>query len=105
MRLTDLRHKLVRGLDGEHLGRVFEVHCERGRITALMVGPGSLLERMTAKRAGRRIPWEMVRRINSKEIIVAPDPPQRKLSGKPSRPNASRSPQRTRRPSERRSRH
>ena len=38
MRLTDLRHKQVRGLDGERLGRVFEVHCEGGSVSALMVG-------------------------------------------------------------------
>ena len=99
MRLTDLRHKLVRGLDGERLGRVFEVHCERGRVTALMVGPGSLLERFTAKKAGRRVPWEMVKRIETDAIIVSPDPPEHGP-----RKSESRSRQGTRRPSGPRSR-
>jgi sporulation protein YlmC with PRC-barrel domain len=97
MRLTDLRHKQVRGLDGERLGRVFEVHCEAGKVTALMCGPGSLLERLTARKAGRRIPWEMVKRVDAKAVIVAPDPPQKKGSTA----SASRSRQGTRRPTAR----
>ena len=96
MRLTDLRHKQVCGLDGEALGRVFDVHCEGGIVTALMIGPGSILERLTAKTAGRRIPWEMVKRIEPEVIMVSPDPPQRV-----SRKGDSRSRQGTRRPSER----
>ena len=60
MRLTDLRDKKVRTLDGETLGRVHEVHCDGGRIVALMCGPGSLIERLTARKQGRRIPWECV---------------------------------------------
>ena len=78
IRLTDLRDKIVRTLDGERLGRVHEVHCERGKVTALMIGPGSLIERMTAHKKGRRVPWECVRKIDSKQILVTPDPPQRK---------------------------
>ena len=58
MRLSDLRDKKVTTLDGEDLGRVHEVHCDGGRITALMCGPASLIERLTAKTDGRRIPWE-----------------------------------------------
>jgi len=50
MRLTDIRDKEVRTLDGERLGRVHEVHCERGVVTALMVGPGSFIERLTARK-------------------------------------------------------
>ena len=86
MRLTDLRHKEVRRLDGERLGRVFEVHCEGGTVTALLVGPGSLIERLTAKKGGRRIPWGLVKRVDAKAIIVSPDPPQRK----PARKTAAR---------------
>ena len=41
MRLSDLRGKKVTGLDGEALGRVHEVHCDNGRIVALMVGPAA----------------------------------------------------------------
>jgi sporulation protein YlmC with PRC-barrel domain len=78
MRLTDIRHKEVRTLDGERLGRVFEVHCDGGEVTALKVGAGSLLERMTAQRHGRRIPWECVRKIDERQILVTLDPPRRK---------------------------
>jgi sporulation protein YlmC with PRC-barrel domain len=94
MRLTDVRHKEVRTLDGERLGRVFEVHCEGGTVTALMVGTGSLWERFTAKRGGQRIPWERVKRIEAKAILVAPAA---------SKKRASRSPRGTRPPSGQRS--
>ena len=77
MRLSDLRDKRIRTLDGQSLGRVHEVHCERGRITALIAGPGSFIERLTAKNHGRRIPWELVKRVEPGGIIVTPDPPQR----------------------------
>jgi sporulation protein YlmC with PRC-barrel domain len=97
MRLSDLRDAKVRTLDGDKLGHVHEVHCDNGRVIALMCGPGSLIERLTAKKQGRRIPWEFVRRVSPGEVVVTPDPPQRK-SG------ASRSPQGTRRPSGPRSR-
>ena len=98
MRLTDLRHKQVRALDGERLGRVFEVHCEAGKVVALMCGPGSFIERLTARSGGRRIPWEMVKRVDDKAVIVMPDPPQLKP-----KKSAPRSPQGTRRPSAKRS--
>ena len=96
MRLSDLRDKEVLTLDGEKLGRVHEVHCERGRVTALMCGAGGLFERWTDKRAGRRVPWECVRKVGEREIVVTVEPPQRKPSG-------SRTPRRTPRPSGRRS--
>lgn len=99
MRLSDLRDKKIRTLDGETLGRVHEVHCEKGRITALMCGPGSFLERLTAKKQGRRIPWEYVKRVETGAVIVAPDPPQRNTK----KSSGSRSRQRTPRPSARRS--
>ena len=97
MRLSDLRDAKIRTLDGDKLGHVHEVHCDNGRVIALMCGPGSLIERLTAKKQGRRIPWEFVRRVSPGEVVVTPDPPQRK-SG------ASRSRQGTRRPSGPRSR-
>ena len=56
MRLSDLHDAKVRTLDGDVLGRVHEVHCDGGRITALMCGPGSFIERLTARKKGRRIP-------------------------------------------------
>ena len=92
MLLSDLRDKPIRTLDGEKLGRVHEVHCEKGRITALISGPGSLLERLTARKHGRRIPWECVCRVEADQVVVTPDPPQRKSSK-----GASRSRQGTRR--------
>jgi sporulation protein YlmC with PRC-barrel domain len=98
MRLSELRDAKVKTLDGETLGRVHEVHVERGRVTALTCGAGSFIERLTAKKHGRRIPWECVVKIAPNEIIVAPDPPQRRSKG-----GASRSRQGTRRPSARRS--
>lgn len=96
MRLSDLRGKKVRSLDGETLGRVHEVHCDRGNVTAIMCGPGSFIERWTARKQGRRIPWEYVKRIEADAIVVAPDAPQRKPSGARSRqgtrpPSAPRS--------------
>ena len=95
MRLTDLRDKVIRTLDGEKLGRVHEVHCEKGRITALISGPGSFLERLTARKHGRRIPWECVRRVDAKQVVVTPDPPQRIVK----KSSAARSRQGTRRAS------
>jgi sporulation protein YlmC with PRC-barrel domain len=96
MRLSDLRDKKVRSLDGETLGRVHEIHCEGGTVTALMCGAGSFIERLTARKQGRRIPWEFVKRIETDALIVATDPPQKKSS-------AARNRQGTRRPSGRRS--
>lgn len=78
MRLSDLRDKKVRTLDGKSLGRVHEVHCEDMRIVALMSGPASFIERLTSKKQGRRILWDAVVRIEGRQIVVTPDPPQRK---------------------------
>jgi sporulation protein YlmC with PRC-barrel domain len=91
MRLSELRDAKVKTLDGETLGRVHEVHVEAGKVVALTCGPGSFIERLTARKHGRRIPWECVRRITRKEVVVIPDPPQRV--------SASRTRQGTRRPS------
>src|SRR5256885_12386902 len=91
IRLSDLRDKKVRSLDGETLGRVHDVHVDEGQVTALMCGPGSFLERLTGKKEGRRIPWEFVKRVEAKAIVVAAEPPQRIT--------ASRSRRGTRRPS------
>ena len=95
MRLSDLRDKKVRTLDGELLGRVHDVHSSGGRVTALMCGPGSFFERLTGKKEGRRVPWESVKRVEAKAIVVASDPPQ----AKPKKASASRSRKGTRRPS------
>ena len=99
MRLSALRGAKVKTLDGEILGRVHEVHCDGGRVTAIVAGPGALVEMLTAKKKGRRIPWECVRKISRKEVVVTPDPPQRQAK----RQRASRTRQGTRRPSGQRS--
>lgn len=102
MRLTDLRDKKAVTLDGEKLGRIHEVHCDNERITALMTGPGSFIERLTAKKKGRRIPWECVVRVEARQVVVIPDPPERKSPGKAS---GSRTRKGTRRTSGQRSKH
>lgn len=94
MRLSNLRNKPVRTLDGKRLGRVHEVHCERGRVAALIAGAGSFIERLTAKDHGRRIPWECVTRVESGVIIVSEDPAQRSLARKPRSRKPSPSPPR-----------
>ena len=94
MRLSDLRDRPIRTLDGKSVGRVHEVHCEAGKVVALMCGPGSMLERLTGRGSGRRVPWDSVRKVDSKGVWVAP--PKEKAS-------ASRSRRGTRQPSARRS--
>jgi sporulation protein YlmC with PRC-barrel domain len=71
MRLSDFRDKIIRTAEGKRLGRVHEVHCDGGQITALKCGPGSLIERLTDRSKGRRIPWDAVRSIDAKAIVVA----------------------------------
>jgi sporulation protein YlmC with PRC-barrel domain len=95
MRLSDFQDAIVRTLDGNKIGRVHEVHCDGGRIIAIMCGPKSLIERLTARQEGRRISWECVKRVEHRRITVALD--DRKPSG-------SRTPRRTPRTSARRSR-
>lgn len=98
MRLSDLRDAKVKSLDGESLGRVHDVHSENGRIVALTCGARSFIERLTAKKHGRTIPWECVVKLDHKQVTVVPNPPKRKP-----RTNASRTRQGTRRPSGQRS--
>ncbi|MDB5698768.1 MAG: hypothetical protein JWN69_1572 [Alphaproteobacteria bacterium] len=69
MRLNELYNKPIVRQSGERLGRVHEVHVHEGRITALQCGPASLIERLTGKRAGKRIKWEDVVRIRN-EVVV-----------------------------------
>jgi sporulation protein YlmC with PRC-barrel domain len=72
MRLTDLQDAVVRTADGKKLGRVHEVHCNGGRIVAIMCGPASLIERLTARSKGRRITWDQVKTIDGGAIVIAP---------------------------------
>jgi len=101
MRLSDLQDKTVRTLDGETLGRVHEVHCDKGVVTALTCGPGSLIERLTARQHGRKIPWECVRKVDADHILITPEPPKRTATAKTA--SGSRTRQRTPRSSARRS--
>lgn len=73
MRLTDLRGKKVRTLDGDGLGRVHEVHCDNGKVVALMTGPGSFMERLTAKQKGRKIDWDCVTKVEADQIFIRPE--------------------------------
>ena len=77
-RLSELQDAKVVTLDGVTLGRVHEVHCEGGQVVAIICGPGSFIERLTARRRGRPIPWDCVRKMSNGEIIVTPKPPKRK---------------------------
>lgn len=70
MRLSDLRGKRI-SQGGKSLGRVHEVHCEEGKVVALMCGPESLIERWTGRSSRRRVPWAQVVRMDSDEIVVA----------------------------------
>jgi sporulation protein YlmC with PRC-barrel domain len=72
MRLSELRDKKVKSLDGQALGRVHEVHCDGGKVVALICGPGSFIERWTGQSEGRRVPWTSVRRIERDAIVVEP---------------------------------
>ena len=100
MRLSDLRDKKVVTEDGKSLGRVHEVHCDGGRVTALKIGPGSLFERLTDRSEGKRIAWECVISIGTKQIVVALDRAKKKP---PSGSSGSRTPRRTPQASARRS--
>jgi len=70
IRLSDLRDKKVVTSSGASLGRVHEVHCDGGRIVALMCGSPSFIERLTARTRGRRVPWESVTRIDGDQVVV-----------------------------------
>ena len=78
MRLTELQDAKVKSLDGKTLGRVHEVHCDKGAVVAIMCGPGSFIERLTSRPHGGRIPWESVRKVEADRIIVTTDAPRRK---------------------------
>jgi sporulation protein YlmC with PRC-barrel domain len=72
MRLSDLRDKKVKTLDGETVGRVHEVHCDKGRVVALMCGAPSFIERLTAKAHGRQVSWEEVVRVDKDAVVIGP---------------------------------
>lgn len=70
MRLSNLRNCKVKTLDGETIGRVHEVHCNDCRVVCLVCGTHSLIERLTAKTHGRKIPWEDVVRVEKDAVVI-----------------------------------
>jgi len=81
MHASEFQKKIVRDEDGRCLGRLDELHIRDGVVTTLVVGPLGLLQRFTASRAGRRIPWRRVIAIEADAIVVRP-PPGRRLVGR-----------------------
>ena len=73
MRLSELLDATIKTPDGEILGRVQEVHCDRGRVITLVCGPAGLVERLTGKAGGRRIAWKSVRKLNRDGLLVSFD--------------------------------
>lgn len=71
IRLCQLHRKHVRREGGEKLGRVYEIHIEKARVTMLICGASGFLQRLTDASSGHRIPWEQVLRITDKEIVIA----------------------------------
>jgi sporulation protein YlmC with PRC-barrel domain len=69
---------MIRTLDGKRLGRIHEVYCEDGQVTALKYGAASWIERMTSKSEGGRIAWDRVRKIDDSGVLVTDNPPKRK---------------------------
>lgn len=70
MRLSDLRGKPICSAQGRRIGRVHEIHCDKGRIVALMCGPASLIERWTGRSRGRRVAWETIERVGPGAITL-----------------------------------
>jgi sporulation protein YlmC with PRC-barrel domain len=70
MRLGELYDAKVCTAAGKRLGRVHEVIVEGGQVTQLGVGAANILERLSARRHGRHIAWEKVKKIERGTIIV-----------------------------------
>lgn len=70
MRFAELYGARVRDHEGAPLGRVREVYCRGGEVTHIGLGIGGLLQRLTAGRKDRRIPWGSVVRIRGGAIVV-----------------------------------
>lgn len=76
IRYYELIGKPVHAADGTHLGRVADVLAEREgdalRVTTLMIGPASLVRRISFKQAAifriaphRTVPWRDVARVEN----------------------------------------
>jgi sporulation protein YlmC with PRC-barrel domain len=74
MRLTDLHGARVRRRGGKAEGMVWDVICKQGRVTALLVGAGGLLGRMTGRGGGRHIAWSEVVAVRNREVLLGTAP-------------------------------
>jgi hypothetical protein len=74
-----LQLERVRTEDGRVLGKIFDLRCEwRGghaRVTHLVYGRRGLWERFGFRRQRRdTLPWAMIVRLDTREVIVAREP-------------------------------
>ena len=67
--LSQLVGKPVRTESGELVGHVREVRAKDDRVDTLICGAGGFLQRLSGARTGRRVKWQQVLRVTSKEII------------------------------------
>ncbi len=67
---SDLYGAMVRDQEGRRLGRVHEIHAVSGEVRNLTIGPLGLLQRFGASRAGRRVSWRTVVRVENGSVIV-----------------------------------
>lgn len=70
MRASDLQGRPVVTEAGRRLGHVSEIHLAGGEVNYLVCGRGGLLQRFMTSRRGRRVPWDAVREVGSKRIVV-----------------------------------
>jgi sporulation protein YlmC with PRC-barrel domain len=72
----------VRTEDGRALGHVFDLRCKTGpgkapTVTAIVYGERGLLERLGLRHARPTfVPWERVRSIEGRVVVVADDAPR-----------------------------
>jgi len=72
----------VRTADGSELGHVFDVRCDIGAgkvptVSAIVYGERGLLERLGLRHARpTSVPWERVRSIEGRVIVVDDDAPR-----------------------------
>ena len=75
---SDLYGAKVRDPDGRIIGRVHEIHIRDGDVRSLTVGAKGLLQRFTASRMGKRIPWDAVSSIDGGVVVLSRVPKSRR---------------------------
>lgn len=70
IRLSDLNEAVVIDAEGKSLGRVHEVHVDCGEIRALTYGERAFIERMTGRGQARKIPWERVKQVAHRRVVL-----------------------------------